>query len=49
MAEVGLRHEHVDTNERRKLPHALAGHLILESWFTDEHDWEFDQIGRAHV
>ena len=42
MAEVGLRHEHVDTNERRKLPHALAGHLILESWFTDEHDWEFD-------
>ena len=42
MAEVGLRHEHVDINERRKLPHALAGHLILESWLTDEHDWEFD-------
>ena len=42
MAEVGLRHEHVDINERRKLPHALAGHLILESWLMDEHDWEFD-------
>ena len=39
MAEVGLRHEHVDTNERRKLPHALAGHLILRSWLTGEHGW----------
>ena len=39
MAEVGLRHEHVDTNERRKLPHALAGHLILRSWLTGEHRW----------
>ena len=39
MAEVGLRHEHVDTNERRKLPHALAGHLVLRSWLTGEHGW----------
>ena len=39
MAEVGLRHEHVDINERRKLPHALAGHLILRSWLTGEHRW----------
>ena len=39
MAEVGLRHEHVDINERRKLPHALAGHLILRSWLTGEHGW----------
>ncbi|WP_314718259.1 CRISPR-associated helicase Cas3' [uncultured Actinomyces sp.] len=39
MAEVGLRHEHVDTNERRKLPHALADHLVLRSWLTGEHGW----------
>ncbi|AVM62641.1 MULTISPECIES: CRISPR-associated helicase/endonuclease Cas3 [unclassified Actinomyces] len=39
MAEVGLRHEHVDIKERRKLPHALAGHLILRSWLTGEHGW----------
>jgi len=32
MKEVGLIHEPVDRLERRKVPHALAGHVILENW-----------------
>lgn len=40
MHEAGLRHEHIDDRERRRVPHALAGHLILRSWLMDEHGWE---------
>ena len=39
MKEAGLIHEPVDPLERRKVPHALAGHLILESWLMNEHGW----------
>ena len=39
MKEAGLTHEPVDPLERRKVPHALAGHLILRSWLTGEHGW----------
>ncbi|WKR21191.1 CRISPR-associated helicase Cas3' [Actinomyces israelii] len=39
MKEVGLRHEQIDPLERRRVPHALAGHLILRSWLTGEHGW----------
>ncbi|WP_043564586.1 CRISPR-associated helicase/endonuclease Cas3 [Actinomyces israelii] len=39
MKEAGLRHEQIDPLERRKVPHALAGHLILRSWLTGEHGW----------
>ena len=39
MKEAGLTHEPVDPLERRKVPHALAGHLILRPWLTDEHGW----------
>ena len=42
MKEVGLVHEPVDPLERRKLPHALAGHVILESWLMDEHGWDYE-------
>ena len=39
MKEAGLSHEPVDPLERRKVPHALAGQLILEPWLEDEHGW----------
>ena len=39
MKEAGLRHEQIDPLERRRVPHALAGHLILRSWLTGEHGW----------
>ena len=39
MKEAGLTHEPVDPLERRKVPHALAGHLILRPWLTGEHGW----------
>ena len=42
MKEAGLSHGPIDLLERRKVPHALAGHLILENWLMDEHDWDFD-------
>jgi len=42
MKEGGLIHEPVDRLERRKVPHALAGHAILESWFMDEHGWDYE-------
>ena len=42
MKEVGLAHGPIDLLERRKVPHALAGHLILENWLMDGHDWDFD-------
>ena len=40
MKEAGLTHEQVDPLERRKVPHALAGQLILEPWLEDEHGWK---------
>ena len=42
MKEVGLIHEPVDRLERRKVPHALAGHLILEKWLMDGHGWDLE-------
>ena len=42
MKEAGLAHGPIDLLERRKVPHALAGHLILENWLMDGHDWDFD-------
>lgn len=39
MKEAGLRHEQIDPLERRRVPHALAGHLVLRSWLTGEHGW----------
>lgn len=42
MKEAGLLHEPVDPLERRKLPHALAGHVVLESWLMDEHGWDYE-------
>jgi len=42
MKEAGLIHEPVDPLERRKVPHALAGHVILEKWFMDEHGWDLE-------
>ena len=39
MKEAGLTHEPVDPLERRKVPHALAGHLIMRPWLTGEHGW----------
>ena len=42
MKEVGLIHEPVDRLERRKVPHALAGHVILEKWLMDGHGWDLE-------
>ena len=42
MKEAGLPHDQVDPLERRKVPHALAGHLILEPWLEGEHGWRQD-------
>ena len=42
MKEAELAHGPIDLLERRKVPHALAGHLILENWLMDGHDWDFD-------
>ena len=42
MKEVGLIHEPVDRLERRKVPHALAGHVILENWLMDGHGWDLE-------
>ena len=42
MKEAGLTHEPVDPLERRKVPHALAGHLILENWLMNDHGWDFE-------
>lgn len=39
MKEAGLPHEQVDPLERRNVPHALAGQLILEPWLEDGHGW----------
>ena len=40
MKEAGLNHAPIDPLERRRVPHALAGHLILENWLMDEHGWD---------
>ena len=42
MKEAGLPHDQVDPLERRKVPHALAGQLILEPWLEGEHGWRQD-------
>lgn len=42
MKEAGLIHESVDPLERRKVPHALAGHVILENWLMDGHGWDLE-------
>ena len=46
MKEAGLTHEPVDPLERRKVPHALAGHLILENWLMNDH-WVGLRIRRS--
>lgn len=42
MKEAGLNHATIDSMERRKVPHALAGHHIVENWLCDELGWEFE-------
>ncbi|CAM3055955.1 CRISPR-associated helicase/endonuclease Cas3 [Actinomyces slackii] len=42
MTEAGLSHEAIDPMERRKVPHALAGHHIVESWLVEDLDWNVD-------
>lgn len=42
MREAGLTHEQIDPLERRKAPHALAGHRTLEEWLMDECGWDLD-------
>ncbi|WP_103062184.1 CRISPR-associated helicase/endonuclease Cas3 [Actinomyces qiguomingii] len=37
MREVGLRHEPLDADDRRRLPHGLAGHLVLQRWLRTEY------------
>ena len=44
MKEAGLDHKpsEVLKSERHKMPHALAGHLIMSSWLRNEHGWAKD-------
>ena len=44
MAEAGLDHKpsEILKPERHKMPHALAGHLIVSSWLRNEHGWAKD-------
>ena len=42
MKETGLIHESVDPLERRKVPHALAGHVILKKWLVGGHGWDLE-------
>ena len=44
MKEAGLDHKpsEVLKPERHKMPHALAGHLIMSSWLRNEHGWAKD-------
>ena len=41
MKEAGLDHKpsEVLKPERHKMPHALAGHIIVSSWLRNEHGW----------
>ncbi|WP_257210538.1 CRISPR-associated endonuclease Cas3'' [Actinomyces ruminis] len=36
MREAGLKHEPLDTDDRRKMPHGLAGHIVLQRWLRTE-------------
>ena len=44
MKEAGLDHKpsEVLKPERHKMPHALAGHIIVSSWLRNEHGWAKD-------
>ena len=44
MKEAGLDHKpsEILKPERHKMPHALAGHLIVSSWLRNEHGWAKD-------
>ena len=44
MKEAGLNQKpsEVLKPERHKMPHALAGHLIVSSWLRNEHGWAKD-------
>ncbi|SDN11701.1 CRISPR-associated helicase/endonuclease Cas3 [Actinomyces ruminicola] len=37
MREVGLKHETLNANDRRKMPHGLAGHVVLQRWLRTEY------------
>ncbi|MBW3069578.1 MULTISPECIES: CRISPR-associated helicase Cas3' [unclassified Actinomyces] len=37
MREAGLKHEPLDTEDRRRLPHGLAGHIVLQRWLRTEY------------
>ncbi|WP_448759698.1 CRISPR-associated helicase Cas3' [Actinomyces oricola] len=43
MHEAGLRHEHIDDRERRRVPHALAGQIVVERWLADQLQWPHRQ------
>nr|WP_276308097.1 CRISPR-associated endonuclease Cas3'' [Actinobaculum sp. 313] len=39
MQEAGLTSEPIDPLERRKIPHGLAGHVILSRWLVETCGW----------
>lgn len=41
MCESGFEHITVDSLERRKVPHGLAGHHILQHWLEEQHGWSW--------
>ena len=44
MKEAGLDHKpsEILKPERHRMPHALAGHIIVSSWLRNEHGWAKD-------
>ena len=44
MKEAGLDHKpsEILKPERHRMPHALAGHIIVSSWLKNEHGWAKD-------
>lgn len=42
MRAVGLCHGPIDHQQRRAVPHSLAGHVILESWLRQAHGWPYE-------
>lgn len=42
MRAAGLTHQPIDRNQRRMVPHALAGYEVLLEWLKERHGWQRD-------
>lgn len=46
---VGLTVPHLLPDERRRLPHSLAGEVLLERWLCDRHGWSRETAAQLGV